>query len=216
VYPHTGGRDTLVSSCPHCGGLPGFGPHPARCSALRFFARILSWLFSHFCSCLFCRFFAVSSRHRYPRVPVSWCPTIAAIGGLRPLRGTPIATFHSCLLRFRAPHAVLTLSVARCRGKPRTKPLWEPGSASAIYFLLRCCFFLIGSFSFYCFLSHRLFLFLCRFFSLPQTRRVQCSTDVWGPAAVSLPAFLCSTSDVQSHPVSGGRRHGRSKQKINA
>ena len=27
VYPHTGGRDTLVLSCPHCGGLPGFGLH---------------------------------------------------------------------------------------------------------------------------------------------------------------------------------------------
>ena len=25
VGPHTGGRDTLVLSCPDCGGLPGFG-----------------------------------------------------------------------------------------------------------------------------------------------------------------------------------------------
>ena len=50
----------------------------------------------------------------------------------------PIATF--CLVPFVAMRPSAHF-VARCRGKPRPRPLWEPGFASALIFLLRCVFF---------------------------------------------------------------------------
>jgi len=60
VYPHTGGRDTLVLSCPHCGGLLGFGPHVLFSASVFFLDRIfLSGLFSQH----FFLFFANSLQH---------------------------------------------------------------------------------------------------------------------------------------------------------
>ena len=123
VYPHTGGRDTLVLSCPHCGGLPGFGPRFSFPLLLHFRIRFFCYgcllTDSFYSSQVFLVIDLSDQSLRLDQVPALF-ETNGTVRALPALSLIVSSRFFPAL----RPSAHF---VARCRGKPRTRPLLGAG-----------------------------------------------------------------------------------------
>jgi hypothetical protein len=188
VYPHTGGRNTLELSCPHCGGYLSsvriFLFHFSFISESDFFCQSFSLTDSFFSSQVLLLIDVSDQFLRLHRVPAFY-----ETNG----HGAPFRHRRSeiCfVLRFVPALRPSAHFVARCREKQRPRPLWEPGSASPLNFFFFVVLFFDPIFLTWFFLSP---------FSL-QTLLVTSRTtnsmldESVGPGHGLLANFLSSTS----------------------